>query len=130
MVFKDFDAPLRTVRASINLIPEAVGGNNSDYDFIVNAVNDLRSREEKRKVLFVLSDGHPACYSNASTSELVRHCKTAATEAKRKGVECVGVGICDSAVKEIYPDNVVVNNINDLSSAVFNKLTQLLIDGK
>lgn len=130
IVFKDFDTPLRTVRASINEIPDAVGGNNSDYDFIVNAINDLRSRDEKRKVLFVLSDGHPACYSGASTSELVRHCKQATIDAKKKGVECVGVGICDSAVTQIYPDNVVVNNVNDLSSAVFNKLTQLLIDGK
>lgn len=130
VVFKSFDSPLRTVRASINEIPHAVGGNNTDYDFIVNAVNDLRSRDEKRKVLFVLSDGHPACHSGTSTSELIKHCKQATVDAKKKGVECVGVGICDSAVKKIYPDNVVVNNVSELSSAVFNKLTQLLIDGK
>jgi len=127
--FKDFDTPLRIARSSIGQITKAVGGNNSDYDFIVNAVNALTKRQEQRKVLFVLSDGSPVNSGDASTSELIRHCKIATQDAKKKGVECIGIGICDSSVARIYSDNVVVNNVNDLSSAVFNKLTKLLVDG-
>ncbi len=128
--FKDFDTPLRVCRASIGLLPEAVGGNNTDYDFIVNATNDLKKRAEKRKVLMVLSDGSPACYSRASTSELIRHCKQATKDAKKDGVECIGIGITDSSVERIYEDNVVVNNVSDLSSTVFSKLTDLLVNGE
>lgn len=127
--FKDFDTPLRVARSSIGQLTKAVGGNNSDYDFIVNAVNDLRKRPEARKVLFVLSDGHPACYSDANTHELVKHCKLATEDAKKKGVECVGIGIQDDAVTKIYSDNVVVHDVNELSSKVFHKLTKLLVEG-
>lgn len=128
--FKDFDTPLRVARGAINQIPEAVGGNNSDYDFITNAINDLSKRHEERKVLLVLSDGHPAHAGNGAHFAVMRHCKNAATkDAKKAGVECIGIGICDSAVKEIYPDHVVVHNVNDLAATVFHKLTKILIDG-
>jgi len=126
LFFKDFDDNLRTCRASIELIPEAVGGNNSDYDFIVNAVNDLKKRPEERKVLFVLSDGHPANSGGGSRQQLIKFCKDATETANKQGVECVGIGICDNSVSKIYKDHVVVQNVNELSSSVFNKLTQLL----
>lgn len=129
--FKDFDTPMRMARGAIGKLPDAVGGGNSDYDFICNAINDLKTRPEKRKVLLVLSDGHPANAGYGDHNEIIRHCKEAANQTSRKfGVECVGVGICDDTVKQIYNNNVVVNQVEDLSSAVFNKLTGILIEGK
>jgi len=74
-----------------------------------------------------LSDGSPAHRSDSSTGELVRHCNTAVKDAQRAGIECIGIGIEDSSVKKIYPDNVVVNNVSELSGAVFGKLTKLLV---
>lgn len=126
-VFKDFDQPMRTARSAVGQINKAVGHNNSDYDFIVQEMNDLKKRSEKRKVLFVLSDGSPACRTDASTSEHIRHCKSAIKEGSREGVECIGIGIQDSSVERIYDNNVVVNNVNELSTACFNKLTKLLV---
>lgn len=130
VVFKDYNNSMKQCRASVAQLDDAVGGNNSDYDFIQQELHALKQRPEQRKVLFVLSDGHPACYSDASTSEHVRHCKEAIKDAKREGVECVGIGICDQAVKEIYQDHVVVNDVNDLSATVFTKLTNLLVGNK
>ena len=128
--FKDFDTPLRVAKGAINRIPDACGGNNSDYDFIVNSLNTLAKRPEKRKVLLVLSDGCPANAGGASTNEHIEHCRVAATkDAKKLGVECVGVGICDSSVSKIYPNHVSINNVSDLSSTVFTKLTKILLDG-
>ncbi len=127
VVFKSFDEPLRKARGAINNIAESAGGNNSDYDFIQQELSGLKARDSKRKVLFVLSDGHPAHISDASDYEIIRHCKKAIKEGQKAGVECVGIGIEDSAVTEIYDNCVVVNNVEELSSTVFNKLTNLLL---
>jgi|TARA_R100000084_G_scaffold108987_1_gene73420 cobalamin biosynthesis protein CobT len=127
VVFKDYTKPLRSCRAAVAQFDEAVGGNNSDYDFITQEITELKKRPEQRKVLFVLSDGHPACQSDASTSEHVRLCKEAIDQARKEGIECVGIGICDEAVKEIYKDHVVVHDVKDLSATVFNKLTNMLV---
>lgn len=128
-VFKDYSESLRTARGSMGNIENAVGGNNSDYDFITNAINELKKRPEKRKVLFVLSDGCPSCRSDASTGEHIKHCKQAILEGTRQGVECVGVGILDSSVKRIYKDCVVVKSVDELSGTVFTKFTNLLLKG-
>lgn len=127
VIFKDFTESLRVSKAAISKIPEAVGGDNSDYDFIAQELSILSKRQERRKVLFVLSDGHPAHASDASQTEIIRHCKEAITKAGKEGVECIGIGICDDSVQKIYKDNVVVHDVKDLSGAVFNKLTQTLV---
>ncbi len=127
VVFKDYNSSLNTSKGAIARIDDAVGGNNTDYDFIQNELLGLSQRPESRKVLFVLSDGHPSSYSDASTSEHVKHCKKAVEEGERKGIECVGIGICDRAVEKIYGKSVVVNDVSELSSKVFNTLTKLLV---
>lgn len=128
--FKEFDAPLRVHRGAIASIPQAVGGNNSDYHFVLQALNELTKRDESRKVLVVLSDGHPAHAGNISRSSEISLIKKAILDHERKGVECVGIGICDSTVKEIYKDNVVVNDVDELALKVFDKLTKILVGNK
>jgi cobalamin biosynthesis protein CobT len=87
----------------------------------------LRKRPEERKVLFVLSDGYPAHMSDASNTEIVRHCKEAIKTGKKDGIECIGIGICSDAVTKIYDQNVVVHDVAELSSSVFMTLTKLLV---
>lgn len=127
VIFKDYNMNLRSCRASVARLNEAVGGNNTDYDFIQQELAELKKRPESRKVLFVLSDGHPAHMSDSSTSELVRHCNEAVKAGVKSGIECIGIGIEDEAVRHIYPDYVVVNNVSELSGKVFGKLTKLLV---
>lgn len=130
-IFKDYDDPLRVTRGSVYMIDQAVGGNNSDYDFVDKELYDLSRRPEQRKVLFVLSDGHVACTSDASTNEHNRLIKeNLKYYKKRNGVESVGIGIMSSAVKDIYPDYVVVQNVGELSGAAFNMLTGILFRDK
>jgi len=127
VVFKERNQPLKNAKHAIANLNEAVGGNNSDYDFIFNEIEDLKKQPEKRKVLFVLSDGSPACYSDAGTGEHIKHIRKAISNGSKNGVECVGVGICSTAVKGIYNDHVVVNDVNDLGTTIFGKLTQILL---
>ena len=97
------------------LLPDAVGGNNSDYDFVDKELYDLFKRQERRKVLFVLSDGHVACQTDYSTINHNKLIKQNISHYEKKcGVETVGIGIQSSAVKDIYKKNVVVEDVSEL----------------
>jgi len=126
IMFKEFETPFRTSRPAISQIENAVGGNNTDYDFIVNAINDLKARPEKRKVLITFSDGSPASAGQGTYDEIIGLCKGAVLEGERQGVECVGIGIMDDSVNDIYPKSVVVKDVKELSGTAFQLLTRLL----
>ena len=134
--FKDFNQSLQLAKGSVAAISECSSGNNSDRDAVVWAYHELLQRPEKRKILFVLSDGQPANdtinvsddYSARST--LVMGLKNAIDECGQNGVECVGIGILADHVKDIYPKSVSITKVEDLSGAIFNQLSSLLTGGK
>jgi len=128
--FKGFNELLRSSKEKLASITKTGGCNNADRDAIMYAIHSMKNREEKRKVLLVLSDGHPANKTiNVGYEELTRHANLAVKYGQAKGIECVGVGIMDSTVKTIYPDYVVVKSVDDLASIVFKKFTSILLKG-
>ena len=128
--FKPFEQSLRKSRGALGLLHETGMHNNADRDAVVYSINELKARPESRKVLIVLSDGHPCHESSASTAQLSKYCKTVVDNSRKDGVECVGIGIKSDAVKSIYKDHIVVNSIKDLSGTMFNKLTSILLNSK
>jgi cobalamin biosynthesis protein CobT len=130
--FKDFSEPLQLAKGPISTINECASGNNSDRDAVIWAYHELLKRPEKRKILFVLSDGLPENYmiNLYGSSHLVVGLKLAIEECTKSGVECVGIGICSSSVVGIYPKAVTINNVNDLSGVIFTQLSNLLTGGK
>lgn len=129
--FKPFETSLRVARPALGGITGTGGSNNADRDAILWCINTLKKRDETRKILLVLSDGHPANQTvNVSDRELTRHAKEAVEWGTKHGIECIGIGIMDSTVKRIYPKNVVVNNVQDLSRTAFSEFTKLLMKGK
>lgn len=132
--FKEFNQSLQLAKGPISCIGECARGNNSDRDAVVWAYHELLQRPEKRKILFVLSDGQPANaminIGDYGRGPLVLGLKNAIDECGQHGVECVGIGILTDHVKDIYPKSVSINNVNDLSGAIFNQLSNLLTDGK
>jgi len=134
--FKDFNQTLQLAKGPISCIGSCASGNNSDRDAVIWAYHELLQRPEKRKILFVLSDGQPA---NATINvrdeysvrgSLVKGLKDAIDECGEHGVECVGVGILTDHVKNIYPKSVSITKVDDLSGAIFNQLSNLLTGGK
>ncbi len=134
--FKDFNTNLQLSKGSIESIGSAAGGNNSDRDAIIWAYHELLKRPEKRKILFVLSDGQPANETinikdqYSERGPLVGGLKNAIQECSKNGVECVGVGILTDHVKKIYPKSVSIEKVEDLSGAIFTQLSNLLTGGK
>ena len=134
--FKEFSQSLQLAKGCVAAIGSAAGGNNSDRDAVVWAYHELMQRPEKRKILFVLSDGQPANATinidddYGSRGSLVMGLKNAIDECGQHGVECVGIGILTDSVTGIYPKSVTINKVEDLSGAVFNQLSGLLTGGK
>lgn len=135
--FKEFGQSLQLAKGAISTISKCASGNNSDRDAVIWAYHELLQRPEKRKILFVLSDGQPANGSiNTGDSgysprgPLVLGLKNAIDECTRHGVECVGVGILTDSVTGIYPKSVTISKVEDLSGAIFNQLSGLLTGGK
>lgn len=134
--FKDFSQSLQLSKGAVAAIGGASGGNNSDRDAVVWAYHELLQRPEKRKILFVLSDGQPANETinvkdeYSARGPLVKGLKNAIDECGQHGVECVGIGILTDHVKEIYPKSVSITKVEDLSGAIFNQLSNLLTGGK
>ena len=134
--FKDFNQTLQLAKGPISCIGSCASGNNSDRDAVIWAYHELLQRPEKRKILFVLSDGQPANATINVRDEysvrgpLVKGLKDAIDECGEHGVECVGVGILTQHVKDIYPKSVSITKVDDLSGAIFNQLSNLLTGGK
>ena len=134
--FKDFNQTLQLAKGPISCIGSCASGNNSDRDAVIWAYHELLQRPEKRKILFVLSDGQPANATinvrdeYSARSPLVKGLKDAIDECGEHGVECVGVGILTDHVKNIYPKSVSITKVDDLSGAIFNQLSNLLTGGK
>ena len=134
--FKDFNQTLQLAKGPISCIGSCASGNNSDRDAVIWAYHELLQRPEKRKILFVLSDGQPANATINVRDEysvrgpLVKGLKDAIDECGEHGVECVGVGILTDHVKNIYPKSVSITKVDDLSGAIFNQLSNLLTGGK
>lgn len=132
--FKSFNESLQLAKGPISCINECAGGNNSDRDAVIWAYHELLKRPEKRKILFVLSDGQPVNatinISDYGGGPLVKGLKNAIDECIQNGVECVGIGILTNHVKDLYPKAVSIKNVNDLSGAIFTQLSNLLTGGK
>jgi cobalamin biosynthesis protein CobT len=128
--FKRFNEPLQVAKGAIASISDCAGGHNSDRDAVLWAYQELKKRPEKRKILFVLSDGQPANDQINVSGDLVEFLKDAVQEVVKSGVECIGVGIDDITVNSIYPKSVSITDVNDLSGTIFVQLSNLLTGGK
>ena len=99
------------------------------------AAQELKTRPEKRKFLFVFSDGQPANSTHNVRYEdeygvLTKALKEGIDTITKDGVECVGIGILTSHVEDIYPRSVTISNVKDLSGSTFTQLSNLLTGGK
>lgn len=133
-VFKAFNDSLAISKGTMAALKDAAGGNNSDAEALMWAHKVLAVQPQKRKILFVLSDGAPANKTiNCSHYDGQDTLETALKDVVKsisKKVECVGLGICTDTVENFYDEFIVIGRVEDLAGAAFNKLSKILIDGK
>lgn len=101
-------------------------GNNADGFSIRAAAKELSARPEKKKVLFVISDGLPNCPGYIGTAA-VKDTARAVREAEKMGIGVIGVYIGDSNpnVKLMYPNHIILN-AGDLPTVIARTLKKVI----
>ena len=108
-VLKAFDDPEAKMRERLSLVAD--GGSTNDYTAIRYSHQLLMGRPEKRKVLFVLTDG-------VGDQESARQQCIAGDNL---GITTIGVGILEN-VSKTYPQSIRINNLHDLGTASFKQI--------
>ena len=103
--------------------------NNNDAAAVLWCYNRLMRRPEQRKILLVLSDGHPATHNVRNPQEGLMHVVKGIEADPR--VELMGLGITSNAVQRYYTQNVVVSRAEDMSTALIDLIAnKMLADSK
>jgi cobalamin biosynthesis protein CobT len=97
---------------------------NADGDAVLAIGRILMQQQATRHVLIVLSDGEPLCPTTGSEGN---HLKEVVADLEKAGVEVVGIGIQTDAVKQFYPNNICVRNLDELAPEAFKVLSKMLL---
>lgn len=100
--------------------------NNVDGECVLIASSRLLAQPQKRKILFVFSDGDPAFQTNYSVWEK-KHLRYAIEQVTKAHIETFGIGICSDSVKKFYPHYSIVNEIEDLGKETLTQLKKFLV---
>ncbi|RWJ03394.1 IPT/TIG domain-containing protein [Mesorhizobium sp.] len=123
-IYKSFDERINSeVKKRIAFTANAQRNlqGNIDGESLEYAAIRLSKRREKRKVIIVLSDGHPAGAEYADG-----HLKLTVEKLTKAGFDLVGIGIEDNAVRHFYPKSVVLNNVQQLPGEIMKELRTIL----
>lgn len=111
------------------LIKTRLGGityraNNCDGESLLFAARRIfRQTNSDRKIIFVFSDGYP----NASTQyNMQDDLKNTVKLCTNSGIEVYGIGVCSDAVKQFYPDWLLISDSRHLPQEFYKKLSSVL----
>jgi cobalamin biosynthesis protein CobT len=103
---------------------------NYDADSVEWLAQQMLARRARRRVMFVLSDGRPATGEpDLQVARQQRHLGDVVKAIMAKGIEVIGIGICDDSVAQFYPHHVIIKNAADLPKVVLGRMEQLLLKG-
>lgn len=124
-VYKKFDEMWHHARHRCLQMSRNGKYNTYDGEAVRVAAQRLLTRPEKRKILFVFSDGYPCPNVQKFTEEHYAYLKTVACEVE-KVIELFAIGVKSDAVKNFYKNNVVINNVRELPNVVISELDRLI----
>ena len=125
-LFKDFHQGLRSSKHQIAAYEYIVGSGNTDGDSLMYIhQNYVMPRPEKRKIMFVFSDGLPVgTNEDAEIRRLSDVCRTI-----ENSIELVGFGI-QMNVERFYRNSVQVNDLDEMSGKVMKQVASMLLGKK
>jgi len=126
-VFKDFAERFTNERKmAMALAPEQMMlMQNVDGESIMHCARRLTARSETRKIMIVLSDGHPA--ASGDSTILRSHLKHSVKILEDTGTEVFGIGIKDRSVEQFYRHHVVLDDMTALPTTVMQALERMLL---
>lgn len=124
-IFKQFDERLFEAKGSIAAMKDMALWDNSDGDAVAKAHARLLDRQERRRVMLVLSDGYPEC--SGDRVNIDRYTRNAVNDVAKSGTDIIGIGIISDAVRRYYPKYTVVKDVSDLAGAAMDQLSKALL---
>ncbi len=94
---------------------------NIDSEALDWAAKRLYVQRESRKILFVLSDGTPACVH--SNDHILRNALVRKiNEVEKAGIEVIGIGILEDHVKNLYKNYQVIEDEKQIYSKIYKAM--------
>ena len=130
IIYKSFNQSFEKSKANLGLmLKEGVLKENIDGEAVLFAKSRLQNREEKRKILMVISDGNPIDDSTHLANDddiLSDHLKQVVNNIqKQKQIEILAIGV-GHEVGGFYQNSIVIKNLDDLGGAMIEKISSLL----
>ena len=129
IIYKSVDTPMRRSRKNFGImLKEGLLKENIDGEALEWAYKRLLYRQEKRKILMVISDGAPvddSTLSSNNTNYLDFHLKEIIKYIERKtAIELLAIGIGHD-VTRYYDKAVTILDVDDLAQVMSKELIQL-----
>ena len=129
IVYKSADSPSRRSKQNLGLLlREGILKENIDGEALVWANNRLKSRQEKRKILIVISDGAPVDDSTLSVNPgnyLERNLRDVINQIEgKKEIELVAIGIGHD-VSRYYSKAITIMDVDQLGEVLLNELSEI-----
>ncbi|MBG76904.1 MAG: hypothetical protein CMI98_03415 [Pelagibacteraceae bacterium] len=134
IIYKNADSPWRRSKKNLGLLlKEGILKENIDGEALLWAHNRLLVRNEKRKILMVISDGAPVDDSTLSANPgnyLERNLREVIDNIeKRNSVELLAIGIGHD-VSRYYNNAATINDVDQLGEVLLNELSNIFSNTK
>ncbi len=129
IVYKSADSPSRRSKQNLGLLlREGILKENIDGEALVWANGRLKNRQEKRKILIVISDGAPVDDSTLSVNPgnyLERNLRDVINQIEsKKEIELVAIGIGHD-VSRYYSKAITIMDVDQLGEVLLNELSEI-----
>lgn len=130
IIYKSFNQSFKKSKVNLGLmLKEGVLKENIDGEALLFAKSRLLNREEKRKILMVISDGNPIDDSTNLVNDediLSDHLRQVVNNIqKEKKIEVLAIGVGHDT-DGFYRNSITIRNLNELGDAMIEKISRLL----
>ena len=130
IVYKSANQSLKKSQVNLGLmLKEGMLKENIDGEALLWAKGRLLQRDEKRKILAIISDGTPVDDSTNSTNDqeiLTDHLRHVIHRIeKQTAIEVFGIGI-GHQVSNFYRNSIAIKNAEELGDVMIEKITKLM----
>tara|TARA_B110000196_G_scaffold116765_1_gene101429 strand:- start:274 stop:792 length:519 start_codon:yes stop_codon:yes gene_type:complete len=129
IIYKSADSPSRRSKQNLGLLlKEGILKENIDGEALLWANNRLKNRQEKRKVLVIISDGAPVDDSTLSVNPgnyLEKNLRETIKQIQdKKEIELIAIGIGHD-VSRYYSKAVTIMDVDQLGEVLLNELSEI-----
>jgi cobaltochelatase CobT len=130
IIYKSSNQSFKKSKVNLGLmLKEGILKENIDGEALLFAKARLMQRDEKRKILMVISDGTPIDDSTNSANDediLSDHLRHVINKIEKQSkIEIVGIGIGHSA-DDFYKNSITIKGLEELGDVMIEKLVGLL----